>query len=113
MPRWRQVVNEDGTSRFVRIDEAKTRQRSHAIHGEISRFVSPIDGSVIDDRKQMREHCERHGVVPAQEFSADHYRQKAEERARFFTGESTRQETHQRRQQMWEIANRLERENGR
>lgn len=114
MPRWIQKVNEDGTSRFVPVGaDTGAENQSAAVHGDISSFVSPIDGSVIADRKQYREHCERHGVVPAQEFSAEHYKQKAEERARYFTGEHTREETLKRRQQMYEIANQLERTNGR
>jgi hypothetical protein len=41
------------------------------VQGDIESFVSPIDQTVISDRKHYREHCERHGVVPAQEFSTE------------------------------------------
>lgn len=112
--RWIQKVNEDGTSRFAPVDAAAHRADSQgaAIHGDIQPFVSPIDGSVISDRKAYREHCKKHNVVPANEFSAEYYQGKAEERARHFTGQSTKEETFSRRQTMYELANKMERENG-
>lgn len=115
MARWRQKYDPvTRTSTFIPIDEGARQSSSGvAIHGDIDGFVSPIDGTVIRDRKQYREHCRKHGVVPAQEFSAEHYRVKAEERARTFTGNSTKEETLARRREMYEIAMRMERENGR
>ena len=37
--------------------------------GDNHRFVSPIDGSVVDGRAAMREHCARHNVIPNQELA--------------------------------------------
>ena len=112
MPRYVQKVNPDGTSRFVEVGKPDTAKQ-HYVHGDIEAFVSPIDRTVISDRKQYREHCEKHGVVPAQEFSAEHYKQAAEKRARFFQGQHSKQERVARRQQMYNIAMDLERKNGR
>jgi hypothetical protein len=36
---------------------------------DIDSFVSPIDGTVIGSRSQLREHCKRHDVVPTQELA--------------------------------------------
>ena len=41
---------------------------SAAIFGDNARFVSPIDGAVVEGRAAMREHCRRHDVVPNQEL---------------------------------------------
>lgn len=46
---------------------------NHFIQNDMEQFVSPIDGTVIRDRKQYREHCRKHGVVPAAEFDAGFY----------------------------------------
>lgn len=113
MPRWVQKINEDGTSRFVPVDEAARRADGVAIHGDIQAFVSPVDGSVISDRKQLREHNERHGVVNAAEFSPEFVAQKQKERERLFKGEHTPQEKLARKREIYEIANHLERQNGR
>ncbi len=110
MPRWRQVINpETGKSEFVPIGKHKGSVANHAVHGDIQPFVSPLDGSVISDRKQYREHCERHNVVPAAEFSQDFYERKAAERARLYTGERTKAEVRRDRQKINEIINQLER----
>jgi hypothetical protein len=41
---------------------------STAVFGDNVRFVSPIDGAVVEGRAAMREHCRRHDVVPNQEL---------------------------------------------
>jgi hypothetical protein len=110
MPRWIQKINEDGTSKFVPADQAARRvDGSAAVQGDIESFVSPIDGTVISDRKQYREHMRKHGVVPASEFSQEFYERKAKERARVMAGEHDKQERLARRQEINEIINHLER----
>ena len=42
---------------------------STAIFGDNIRFVSPIDGTVVDGRAAMREHCRRHDVIPNQDLA--------------------------------------------
>lgn len=39
-----------------------------AIIADTPPFVSPIDGSVVDGRAALREHCRRHDVVPTAEL---------------------------------------------
>lgn len=109
--RWIQKYDkETKTSTFVPADEEAIRKDGGvAIHGPIEPFRSPIDGTVISDRKQLREHCRRHGVVPAQEFSADHYEEAAKKRADLFTGRRSKEESLQIKQQMWELLQRQER----
>lgn len=39
-----------------------------AIIADTAAFVSPIDGSVVDGRAALRDHCARHNVVPTAEL---------------------------------------------
>lgn len=50
------------------------------VQGDIESFKSPIDGSVITDRAQLRAHNARHGVTDSRDYSADYFKQKAGER---------------------------------
>jgi hypothetical protein len=63
--RWRQTLNEEtGKYEFIPADDAaRQNNMGHAIHGDIKEFVSPVDGSVISDRKGLREHNKRNNVV--------------------------------------------------
>tara|TARA_R110002020_G_scaffold117582_13_gene268888 strand:- start:593 stop:943 length:351 start_codon:yes stop_codon:yes gene_type:complete len=115
MPRYVQKIREDGSSEFVEIvsqskgSNSAFHMDSAAVHGDISAFVSPIDGTVISDRKQLREHNKRNGVVAASEFSMGYYEDKAKERARLYTGEKTRAEKQRRGEEINNIINHLER----
>lgn len=110
MPRWKQVKNpETGKNELIPIGEAPRGSAGAAIHGDIESFVSPIDGTVIRDRKQYREHCKKHNVVPTAEFSQEFFERKAKERARVYTGERTKEEILKSKQQLWEIYHRHER----
>ncbi len=111
MARWKQVYDkETGTSTFVPIDNAARLQSAGAsIHGDITPFVSPVDGSVITDRKQLREHNKRNNVVNADEFSPEFYERKARERTDFYEGRHTKKEKLARKQEIWETMHRLER----
>jgi len=107
MPRWKQC---NKTGKFIPIDDsARKLEGSAAIHGIIEPFVSPIDGSIISDRKGLREHNKRNGVVAASEFSMGYYEDKAKERARLYTGEKTQAEKQRRGEEINNIINHLER----
>ncbi len=109
MARYRQVWSEEaGRHVLVPLDEAA--RRSHFIQGDMEPFVSPIDGTVISDRKQYRDHMKKHNVVPAEEFSPEYYARKAEERERLFKGEHTKEEKLRRKQELWEAIQRYERQ---
>jgi hypothetical protein len=107
--RWRQSLNEEtGKYEFIPVDEAARRAAQSAIHGDIQSFVSPVDGSVISDRKQLREHNKRNNVVNADEFTPEHYAAKAKERERFYNGEYTPKEQFARKQEIYNIIQRAE-----
>ena len=112
MARWRQKILPDGTSEFVPVDDAARAQSSSAyVHGDIQSFVSPVDGSVISDRRQLAEHNKRHGVVSSNEFDNEFYDRKAEERARHYQGE-VRERKQEIRQEIYDNMIRAEREAG-
>jgi hypothetical protein len=109
--RWKQSLNEEtGKYEFIPIDEAaRSHNRSAAVHGDITSFVSSVDRSVITDRKQLREHNLRNDVVSMDEYGTDHWDKQAKVREAHYTGQSSRQETLKRRQDIYETINRLER----
>jgi hypothetical protein len=82
------------------------------VRGKFAAFVSPVDGSLISNQKQLDDHNKRNNVVNAAEFSPEHYQRKAEERARVFTGERSREQVLRDRQYINEQINRYEREKG-
>ena len=112
MARWRQ---DKQTGEMIPIDSSAKRadaQRTAAVHGDVDSFVSPVDGSVISDRRQLREHNKRNNVVSADEFSPEFYERKAKERANFYQSKHNRQETLVRKQEIYGTWIRAERENG-
>ena len=103
--RWRQTYNEAlGKYEFIPMDEAAAVRDGHYVRGDIEAFVSPIDGSVIQSRKAMDDHCRKHGVIPAQEFSPEYIEKKQRERDRPLTTA----EKFARKQEIWEIWNKVE-----
>lgn len=109
--RWRQDRH---TGEFIPIDE---RARVHdagrvAIHGVFDPFVSPVDGSEIHTAKQLREHNKRNNVVCSEEFSPEHYERKAKERADFYEGRHSREESFKRKQEIYETWVAEERKHG-
>ena len=110
--RWVQRLNEEtGKHEFIPRDEAAVKRDStSAIHGDIVSFVSPVDGSVISDRKQLREHNKRNNVVNSSEFDQGFLDRKRKERDRLYTGEHTAAEKFERKQEIYNNIMRLERE---
>ena len=107
--RYIQRINEDGTSRFDPVDSSDRGALSGAIHGDIQTFVSPVDGTVISDRKQLREHNKRNNVVNYHEFDGQEQAKKQKERERLYTGERTNAEVRRDRMAINETIERLSR----
>ena len=112
--RWVQRLNEEtGKHEFIPRDEAAAKRGStSAIHGDIVSFVSPVDGSVISDRKQLREHNKRNNVVNTDEFTPEFIAGKRKEREEFYSGRRSKQESLSNKQEIYESIERAER-NGR
>lgn len=110
MARWRQ---DRETGKLVPIDEAAARKDAGvAIHGPIESFVSPLDGTVITDRGQLRDHMKQHNVVHSAEFSPEFLEEKRRERERLYKGEHTSEEKFRRKQEIYNNWIRAERDGG-
>ena len=109
--RWVQRLNEEtGKYEFIPRDEAAAkRDATAAIHGDIVPFVSPVDGSVISDRKQLREHNKRNNVVNYHEFDTTEQKRRQGVNERLHSGEHTPAESLARRQEIYETIIRAER----
>lgn len=57
-----------------------------AVLGDIDAFVSPVDGSIIDDRGKLREHNKRHGVTNVADYGPDYFERKGKEKYNQMTG---------------------------
>lgn len=50
-------------------------------------FISPIDQTIISDRRQLREHNKKHGVTNSQDYSAGFLQKKQKARTAMLQGE--------------------------
>jgi hypothetical protein len=77
------------TLELVPRDEyVRPKEYRHAIHGLIEPFISPIDKTMISDRKHLAEHNKKHNVTNSADFSPEYlasrregWREKAAETA--------------------------------
>ena len=95
-----------------RDEYVRPREVQHSIFGDIESFVSPIDGSVITGRKGYDEHCRKHNVVNAAEFSTEYYEKARKEREQHYSGVKSRAEQLEIRRDIYETLVRAEREHG-
>ena len=102
MPRWRQEMQEDGHTRFVPIDDAARKMEGHALHTEFEAFISPVDGSIVDDRKKLREHNLRNNVVSHSEYSPEYIEKMHQKRRDFFDGKRSSAEIRKSKMEMYE-----------
>ena len=111
--RWKQVLNkETGRHEMVPIDEAAFKHdhgTGPIVKGNFDAFKSPIDGEVISTQRQYDDHCKKHNVVPMAAFGNDWVEGKEREREKVFNGKHTAQETWERRAEINELINQMER----
>lgn len=62
--------------------------RSLLISPCIEEFRSPIDGRIISDRKQLREHNKEHGVTDYRDYGDDYFSRKQKEREAVFSAKT-------------------------
>lgn len=74
------------TGKFI-LKEHLAPRETVAVHGDIEAFVSPIDQSVIDDRKKLREHNHRHGVTDKRDYSDEFILKRSNARHARMTGQ--------------------------
>jgi len=82
-------IQDSATGELIPADQYHQRDNaSAAVHGDIEAFVSPIDGSVIDDRAKLRAHNKRHNVADNRAWGPDWYDRKAKERQADLNGQT-------------------------
>ena len=87
------------TNKLVPANEyVRPKEAGHYVHGDIQAFVSPVDGTVISDRKKLRDHNIRNNVVHADDM-----------RGVKPPTTNERAETFKRKQVIWEAWNAVER----
>lgn len=77
--------------------------QTHAVHGDLQPFISPIDKTLISDRAQLREHNKRHNVTHASDYSPEYLAKKRHEQT------TEKGAAKERRQIMYDAWNSLER----
>ena len=86
MPTW---IQHPVTGKLIPKEEyQRPENNAPFIQGDLQTFVSPIDGSVISDRRRLREHNLRHGVTDSRDYSDAWYEKKKHERAAIINGEN-------------------------
>lgn len=60
-------------------------ESSAYVWGDIESYKSVVDGTVITDRKQHREHLKRHNMAPTADYT-ETWRKAREERAQHLNG---------------------------
>lgn len=65
-----------------------TKKEGPQIIKSIEPFKSPVDGSIISDHAQLREHNRRHGVTDSRDYSADFVHKRRLDREARLTGSS-------------------------
>ena len=78
MPSWVQCRK---TGKFIPKEEYQRHDPDAPfIHGDFKSFVSPVDGTLIDDRGKLRRHNKRHGVTHSSDYSEKYIADRAADR---------------------------------
>lgn len=93
-------VQDSETGKLIPKSEANLHDPdAPAVHGGIESFVSPIDGTLIDDRAKLRAHNTKHGVTNINDYGdnngREYFERKRGERERLLSG-NTRQSKEER-----------------
>lgn len=62
--------------------------RSAAVHAGFEAFKSPVDGSIINGPKGLREHNKKHGVTNIQDYGDSYFERKHKERSADILGQT-------------------------
>jgi hypothetical protein len=80
-------VQDPETGKLIPKEEYRRESQTSAyIQGDISSFVSPIDGTPITDRGQLRRHMAQHGVTNSADYSESFLLDRSQKRVAAMTG---------------------------
>lgn len=77
-------IQDPKTHKLIPAEDYYQRGEFHAVHARFDAFVSPVDGTLIDSRKKLREHNVKHGVVSQAELGNEGEAARRE-REKFYT----------------------------
>ena len=80
-----------------KVEAFKQASKSAYISGNFEAFKSPIDGSIISCRSQLRTHNKKHGVTDIRDYSEEHFESHRERRENETIG-NTKQAQNERKQ---------------
>jgi len=114
--RWVQRKDPE-TGRYVLVpaDEAAVERDAKlgiVVKGNFDAFRSPIDNSIISTHREYEDHCRKHGVVPAAEFSNEFLAKKRQEREDMYQGKRTPEQIRKARQEIYQTWVDAERKHG-
>lgn len=100
MPRY---IQHPETNKLIPAEEYESPSEVHHFaQGDFKSYVSPVDGTLIDDRGKQRRHMQQHGIAPTSEFSESYMKKRENSRIRQLQGQSKRQ-NEQRRESIGKI----------
>lgn len=71
--------------------EARTA-RSATVLGSFEEFRSPLDGSMISDRRQLANHNKKHGVTNVADYSPQYFADAKQRMAKETVGDTPQQD---------------------
>lgn len=72
----KRYIQDPVTLKLVPAELYRRQHSAHYVQEEIKPFWSPVDGSMITSRKELREHNARNGVVNAEGIGEVHRRRQ-------------------------------------
>ena len=92
------------TGKLIPRDEYVRPKTSNApyVQGDFETFVSPVDGSTIDDRGKLRRHMKKHGITQSSDYSPEYMAKKTRAREDAIAGEG-RAATQERKESIHRI----------
>ena len=110
--RW---IQDAKTGKLIPIDGAAISRDAASSGISVSNFdafVSPVDGALIRNARELREHNRRNNVVNTAEFGTEFIERRTREREAAFQGKHSKEETFKRKQEIYDAITRAERQNG-
>lgn len=78
----RRYVWDKEQKKLVEVSTQRQLSDLHYVQGDARRFQSPLDGSFVDGKRELREHMRRYNVVHADPMRPEERARRVAERAR-------------------------------
>jgi hypothetical protein len=74
--------------RYWEMASLESGNKSANVQKNLDEFKSPIDGSIISCRSQLRDHNKKHGVTDIRDYGHQHFETRGKEMYREKTGDN-------------------------